>query len=65
MLGSSAVALSFKIFWNNIKSLLITYSFYLFIYLLFAGIVSFGLSYRFGPITNPKTLNLMQWSLQV
>ncbi len=65
MLGSSAIILTLRMFWNHLKSLLIIHSFYLLIYLLIVGFVSFALSYRFGPVTNPKTLNLMQWTLQV
>ena len=28
------------------------------------GIISFAIVYRYGPVTDPRTLNLIQWLLQ-
>ena len=33
-------------------------------YVLLAGLVSFAIIYRMGPPANPRTLNLIQWSMQ-
>ena len=33
-------------------------------YLLLTGGVSFSVCYRLGPVENPRTLNLVQWTLQ-
>ena len=34
-------------------------------YVLGAGIVSFAVIYRLGPPSNPRTLNLIQWAMQL
>ena len=34
-------------------------------YTLGAGLVSFGVIYRLGPPSNPRTLNLIQWAMQL
>ena len=28
------------------------------------GMISFAIVYRYGPVTDPRTLNLIQWLLQ-
>ncbi|GFN93349.1 nuclear envelope integral membrane protein 1-like [Plakobranchus ocellatus] len=34
-------------------------------YVLVASVLSFAVMYRYGPVTNPRTLDLVRWSLQV
>ena len=34
-------------------------------YTLGADLVSFGVIYRLGPPSNPRTLNLIQWAMQL
>ena len=34
-------------------------------YVLGAGVVSFAVIYRLGPPSNPRTLNLIQWAMQL
>lgn len=65
------VAYSFSIYlmtrtWFNIKEWLTT-EYYIWVvgYVLCAGIVSFAVVYRMGPPTNHRTLNLIQWSMQL
>lgn len=38
---------------------------YLIIYVFVAGVISFAVLYRFGPVENPRTFNLIQWSIQL
>ena len=38
---------------------------YLLIYVFVAGVISFAVMYRFGPVENPRTFNLIQWSIQL
>merc|ERR1711874_264600 len=51
--------------WYNIKDYLTEQYFHWLIgYLLLAGVISFAVMYRMGPPDNPRTLNLIQWSMQ-
>lgn len=50
---------------DNAKLILLQYKQYVFGYIVASGIVSFAFCYRFGPLTNPKTRNLIKWALQV
>jgi len=51
--------------WYNIKEYLTEQYFHLVVgYVLLAGLVSFAIIYRMGPPANPRTLNLIQWSMQ-
>lgn len=34
-------------------------------YLLLVGIVSFGVCYRYGPLENERSINLLSWALQL
>ena len=38
---------------------------YVVIYVFVAGVISFAVIYRFGPVENPRTFNLIQWSIQL
>lgn len=52
--------------WFNIKEWLTTeYYHWVIIYVLGAGVVSFAVIYRLGPPSNPRTLNLIQWAMQL
>jgi len=51
--------------WFNIKEYLTEQYFPLVVgYVLVAGIISFAVVYRMGPPSNPRTINLIQWSMQ-
>lgn len=51
--------------WNRFEQLLQERLPYVIIYLSAGAIISLITCYRLGPPTNVKTLNIMQWSLQV
>ena len=51
--------------WFNVKQYLLENHIYVFGYFVVTGIVSFAICYRMGPVENPRTLNLIQWSLQL
>ena len=38
---------------------------YVIVYVLVAGLFSFAVLYRFGPVTNSRTFNLIQWGMQL
>ncbi len=38
---------------------------YVLIYVFVAGVISFAVMYRFGPVENPRTFNLIQWGIQL
>ena len=50
--------------WYNIKIHLLQHYTYVLGYLLLTGAVSFAMCYRMGPVENPRSLNLIQWTLQ-
>ena len=50
--------------WYNIKMYLMEHYTFVLGYLVLMGALSFGVTYRMGPVENPRTLNLIQWTLQ-
>lgn len=51
--------------WYNLKDYLTDQYFHWVVgYILCAGILSFAIVYRMGAPTNPRTVNLIQWSMQ-
>ena len=51
--------------WENLYSVLRQYHYYVVAYLIISSVISFGVCYRFGPLTDTRSLHLLQWSLQV
>ena len=51
--------------WMNVKSYLIDNHVYVLGYLVLSGAISFAVCYRMGPVENQRTLNLVQWSMQL
>ena len=49
----------------NIKVYVMEYQVYVLGYLVTSALVSFAVCYRMGPVDNPRTLNLIQWSMQL
>jgi len=49
----------------NIKTYLIQYHVYVLGYLLVSALASFAFCYRMGPVENPRTINLIQWTMQL
>ena len=38
---------------------------YVILYIFLSATVSFAVMYRLGPVENPRTINLIQWSIQL
>ncbi|XP_064486942.1 nuclear envelope integral membrane protein-like [Ornithodoros turicata] len=55
----------FQILWANIYDVLSGYRSALTAYLAMSALISFAVCYRLGPPSNPRTLDLLQWSLQL
>jgi len=62
--GFSVTAWLLQYLWQNIQDLLLYYSSYVAIYLITAGVISFAICYYKGPVTNPRLLDLIRWSIQ-
>lgn len=52
------------LFSPKLADLFIEYWKYVIGYILIAGIISFGIVYRYGPVEDRRTLSLIQWCLQ-
>ena len=50
--------------WMNFKTYAMENHVYVLGYLVVTGALSFAFVYRMGPVENPRTLDLIQWSLQ-
>ncbi|XP_044742542.1 nuclear envelope integral membrane protein 1 isoform X2 [Chrysoperla carnea] len=48
---------------ENVRTIFVTYQTYLMYYVLATGFISFVICYRLGPPTNPRSKNLIRWSL--
>ncbi|NXJ99261.1 NEMP1 protein, partial [Corythaixoides concolor] len=49
---------------KNLREICKSYWQYLLGYLLLVGLVSFGVCYRYGPLENKRSINLLSWALQ-
>ena len=66
IIGGWTVGVYFiQLLWDNIRLILKNYLSHLISYVIFTGLVSFVVCYRFGPITDHRTKNLIKWALQV
>ncbi|XP_060526555.1 nuclear envelope integral membrane protein [Cylas formicarius] len=63
--GWTIVIYFLQILWDNLKVVMTTYKMYVLWYILVTGSVSFILCYRWGPVENKRTVNLIKWSLQL
>ncbi|CAE1312431.1 Nuclear envelope integral membrane protein 1 [Acanthosepion pharaonis] len=63
--GISGVLFSFHWLYSNLYSISTEYWMGILIYLLSSGSISFLLSYRFGPVTDPRSMNIISWMLQI
>ncbi|XP_014670924.1 PREDICTED: nuclear envelope integral membrane protein 1-like, partial [Priapulus caudatus] len=62
--GSSVVVYFFRFLWENISSVLQAYMIYVAAYVAIAATVSFAVCYRKGPVTDARSLDLIQWAMQ-
>ncbi|KAG7190206.1 hypothetical protein KM043_006330 [Ampulex compressa] len=51
--------------WGNAQVIVVQYRDYVMWYILTTSLVSFIICYRFGPVTNMRTIKIIQWFLQV
>lgn len=66
LIGGWSVALwALQYAWENIYSIVESYSYYVLGYFATAGLVSFGVCYYKGPVTDPRSLSLIKWTLQL
>lgn len=54
-----------QVLWDNAQLILIQYKEWLMWYILITSMISFIICYRFGPVTNTRTKQIIQWFLQV
>jgi len=63
-LGSSATFAAYRLLWEHLQTVLSAHVDYLAMYVGTAGTISFAVAYYFGPPSNPRALNLIQWLIQ-
>ena len=63
--GFSVTAWLLQYLWQNVEDLLLGYSYYVAVYFITAGIVGFAVCYYRGPVTDPRVLDLIRWSIQL
>ncbi|KAM6112226.1 nuclear envelope integral membrane protein 1 [Phoenicopterus ruber ruber] len=54
-----------QLIFKNLREICKSYWQYLLGYLLLVGFVSFGVCYRYGPLENKRSINLLSWALQL
>ncbi|NXP50602.1 NEMP1 protein, partial [Heliornis fulica] len=54
-----------QLIFKNLREICKSYWQYLLGYLLLVGLVSFGVCYRYGPLENKRSINLLSWALQL
>lgn len=63
--GSTLAFYFFQTFYEMVLPLALQYREYVIGYLLLSALISFIVCYRLGPVSNPRSKNLIKWSLQV
>lgn len=53
-----------QLVFDNIKTVVVEYKNYVLYYVLTTGIISFIICYRLGPVTDPRSINLIKWAMQ-
>lgn len=51
--------------WDNVRTIAMEYQAYVVYYMVFASVVSFCICYRIGPVSDPRSINLITWFIQV
>ena len=54
-----------QVLWGNAQMIVLQYKDWVLWYILITSLISFGICYRFGPVTNTRTKKIIQWFLQV
>lgn len=64
-LGGSAITLyALQLLIENVRTIASLYKDYVIGYFFTTSLISFIVCYRFGPVTDPRSINLIKWSLQ-
>lgn len=53
-----------QLLWENTRTILYNYKTYVIWYIAVSAVLSFVVCYRYGPIENQRTKNLIRWTLQ-
>ncbi|XP_074599591.1 nuclear envelope integral membrane protein [Brevipalpus obovatus] len=64
LVGSSSVVVFFRLFWEKLTDLMMDHSTSITIYIGLSTLLSLAFAYQRGPITNTRTLDLVQWACQ-
>ncbi|CAH1996447.1 unnamed protein product [Acanthoscelides obtectus] len=62
--GWTVVIYILQMLWDNLRLIISSYRLYVMWYTIATGILSFILCYRWGPIENPRTINIIKWFMQ-
>ncbi|NXG74744.1 NEMP1 protein, partial [Baryphthengus martii] len=54
-----------QLIFKNLQEICRSYWRYVLGYLLLVGFISFGVCYRYGPLENERSINLLSWALQL
>lgn len=54
-----------QLLWENFRIITTTHRTYLLWYTFITGLLSFIICYRIGPVSNPRSKNLIRWTLQI
>ena len=63
--GWSVVMYLFQLIWDNMRLIMVEYRTYVTAYVTITGLISFVVCYRWGPVSDPRSKNLIKWALQV
>lgn len=53
-----------QLLWDNFRLIITTYKSYVMWYVLATGVISFVICYRLGPVSNPRSKDIIKWTLQ-
>ena len=63
--GGVLVGFTLKAVWHNLQSLILAHYQYFVGYCVVAAVISFAFCYYRGPVSDPRSLNLIKWSIQL
>ena len=63
--GWAVVSWAIMQVWGNLRELLQTHLQYVVIYVGVVGLISFAVCYYKGPVRDPRSLNLIKWTIQL
>ncbi|XP_039288966.1 nuclear envelope integral membrane protein 1a-like isoform X2 [Nilaparvata lugens] len=64
-LGGSAITFyAFQLMMENVRTISMLYKEYVIGYFFTTSLISFIVYYRFGPVSDPRSINLIKWCLQ-